>query len=89
MELPGGLTRPAGVKVLRHPNRTTVLEIVLTEGRNRQIRRMTAAIGHKCRRLIRVAIGGLELGDLEPGASRMLSPADVARLIQGPGSRSD
>jgi len=46
---------------------TTWLRLTLTEGRNRQVRRMTAAVGHPTLRLVRTAIGGLELGDLAPG----------------------
>ena len=46
------------------------LEIVITEGRNRQVRRMTAAVGHPTLRLVRLRIGAWELGDLAPGAWR-------------------
>jgi 23S rRNA pseudouridine2457 synthase len=46
---------------------STWLEIVLTEGRKRQIRRMTAAVGHPTFRLVRIAVGAWRLGDLEPG----------------------
>jgi 23S rRNA pseudouridine2605 synthase len=56
------------------------LEIVLTEGKNRQVRRMCAAVGHEVRELVRVRIGGLALGDLAPGRWRRLEPPDVARL---------
>ena len=56
------------------------LEIVLTEGKNRQVRRMCANVGHDVLELVRVAVGGLELGDLAPGQWRQLSPAEVARL---------
>jgi 23S rRNA pseudouridine2605 synthase len=80
VELADGPTRPAEVLLVRGGGRASVLEVVLTEGRNRQVRRMAAAVGHKVRRLVRVAIGGLELGDLAPGASRVLSAAEVARL---------
>jgi len=52
---------------------TAWLEITLTEGRNRQIRRMTAAIGHPTLRLIRAAIGTLRLGNLQPGEWREVS----------------
>jgi 23S rRNA pseudouridine2605 synthase len=81
VELSDGPTRPAGVRVLHGGERKSVLEIVLSEGRNRQVRRMAAAVGHPVRRLVRVAIGGLELGDLEPGACRTLNSTDVSRLL--------
>jgi pseudouridine synthase len=54
--------------------------MILTEGRNRQIRRMLAACGHKVRRLVRVAISRLELGGLRPGQSRRLTAKEVAEL---------
>ena len=46
------------------------LEIIITEGRNRQVRRMTAAVGYPTLRLVRWRIGAWELGDLAPGAWR-------------------
>lgn len=52
------------------------IELVLTEGKNRQVRRMTAAVGHPTLRLVRVAIGNLGLDPLTPGLWRELSPAD-------------
>jgi pseudouridine synthase len=58
----------------------TWLEIVLTEGKNRQVRRMCATVGHDVLDLTRVAIGGLRLGDLAPGEWRRLTPGEVARL---------
>ena len=60
--------------------RRSVIEMVLTEGRNRQIRRMWAALGRRVTRLVRVAIGGLELGDLPPGACRELGEAELALI---------
>jgi 23S rRNA pseudouridine2605 synthase len=80
--LPDGLTRPARVQVLGGGPDCAVLEVVLTEGRNRQIRRMAAAVGHKVRRLVRVGIGRFKLGDLAPGACRPLNAADVRRLSE-------
>jgi 23S rRNA pseudouridine2457 synthase len=59
------------------------LGLELTEGKNRQVRRMTAAIGHPTLRLIRVQVGGLELGDLPPGQWRQLGPRE-RRLLIGP-----
>lgn len=85
LKLKDGMTRPCRVRRLepepslppRNPpirKRLSVptawLELVLTEGKNRQIRRMTAAIGHPTLRLLRIASGSLELGDLEPGRWR-------------------
>jgi 23S rRNA pseudouridine2457 synthase len=59
---------------------TCWLSIVLTEGRKRQVRRMTAAVGHPTLRLIRVSLGPLELGSLQPGQWRGLSPDEVSAL---------
>jgi 23S rRNA pseudouridine2605 synthase len=81
VELSDGRTRPATVGLLRAGNKESILEMVLTEGRNRQIRRMAAAVGHRVRRLVRVAIGSFPLGDLVPGAYRPLDAADRERLL--------
>jgi 23S rRNA pseudouridine2605 synthase len=81
IELTDGRTRPAEVRLLESDNERSVLEMILTEGRNRQVRRMTAAVGHRVRRLVRLAIGGYELGDLPPGAYRSLDAADRERLL--------
>ena len=59
---------------------TAWLRLVLTEGRKRQVRRMTAAVGHPTLRLVRVGIGPLELGDLEPGSWRDLTPGELEAL---------
>jgi 23S rRNA pseudouridine2605 synthase len=82
--LPDGTpTRPARVRVLGSGrDGTSWLEIVLTEGKNRQVRRMAAAVGHGVLALVRVAIGGLALGDLAPGQWRRLTPAEVAVLTR-------
>lgn len=79
--LDDGPTRPAVVEVLEQGPEQTVVRMVLTEGRNRQIRRMWAAQGHKVRRLIRVVIGKLPLGDLPAGQCRLLNEADVRALL--------
>ncbi len=60
---------------------TCWLELVLTEGRNRQVRRMTAAVGHPTLRLVRSAIGSLTLRDLEPGHWRSLTPVEQQQLL--------
>ncbi len=63
------------------PDRWLALE--LTEGRNRQVRRMTAAVGHPTLRLMRARIGDLALGALIPGAWRELDPAERHRVFSG------
>jgi 23S rRNA pseudouridine2605 synthase len=82
VDLPDGTrTRPAGVRPLGAARGGhSWLEIVLTEGRNRQVRRMCAAVGHPVVELVRVRVGGLALGELAPGRWRRLGPEEVARL---------
>jgi 23S rRNA pseudouridine2605 synthase len=74
--LEDGRTAPAAVRRVA-PNE---LEIVLREGRKRQVRRMCDAVGHPVRALARVAFGPLALGDLPEGAHRRLRPVEVERL---------
>lgn len=71
-------------QVLRTGTRNAWLLVVLDEGRNRHIRRLVGALGLEVRRLVRVAIGGLPLGDLRAGEWRRLTPEDLARLDQAP-----
>jgi 23S rRNA pseudouridine2457 synthase len=59
---------------------TSWLRVTVSEGRNRQVRRMTAAVGHPCLRLIRVAVGPIALGDLEPGDGRAATAAEIKRV---------
>jgi 23S rRNA pseudouridine2605 synthase len=76
VELEEGLTAPARVRSLgRHE-----IELTIHEGRNRQVRRMCAAVGHPVTALQRVAFGPLRLGDLALGAHRRLGIAEVERL---------
>lgn len=63
---------------------TAWIELIITEGRNRQVRRMTAAVGFPTLRLVRVAIGELRLGELQPGEWRDLTPEERARFPQAP-----
>ena len=76
VELEDGPTAPAEVTRLgKHE-----LELVLREGRNRQVRRMAEAVGNEVVTLRRVRFGPLELGNLAEGAARRLSPSEVAQL---------
>ena len=93
--LNGRKTKPAGVRLLSDdpqlPDRpvpirfrknvpTAWVEITLREGLNRQIRRMTAAVGHPTLRLVRVAIGPIVLGELQSGEWRELTTREIERI---------
>jgi 23S rRNA pseudouridine2605 synthase len=71
------------IKIVRSYRQSTLLEIVLAEGRNREIRRLLARVGHKVERLQRIAIGPLRLADLPVGHSRALEPDELRRLKRG------
>ena len=93
--LNGKTTRPAEVRLLAKdpqlPDRpvpirfrknvpTAWMEITLREGLNRQVRRMTASVGHPTLRLVRVAIGPIALGDLLPGQWRDLTSGEIGQI---------
>ena len=75
-----GPTRPAIVTKLGDRGPRTIFEITITEGRNRQVRRMVKAVGAKVEKLARIAIGPLRLGDLPSRAVRELTRAEVRAL---------
>jgi 23S rRNA pseudouridine2605 synthase len=70
-----------GVTLRKASNRESHLVVTLTEGRNREVRRLCEAIGHPVTRLRRVQVGGLELGALEPGAWRFVGDEELARAF--------
>jgi 23S rRNA pseudouridine2605 synthase len=78
--LDDGPTRPATVVRLRDSARYTVLEITITEGRNRQVRRMVEAVGSKVLKLVRTAIGPIRIGDLQIGKWRELTAGELDQL---------
>lgn len=80
VELEDGVTRPAEVRQVRQDEGKTVLELVLTEGRNRQVRRMIEAVGSRVRKLVRTAIGPVTIGKLEIGKYRPLEREEVNAL---------
>jgi len=87
VELKDGMTRPAQVRRLRDSEKYTFLEITITEGRNRQVRRMIETLGAVVLKLVRVSIGPLRLGTLQTGAWRQLNPDEVRLLMQSGGRR--
>lgn len=95
--LSGKRTKPAEVRLLPEPPKlperpvpirfrksvpTAWLEITLREGLNRQVRRMTAAVGHPTLRLLRIAIGPIVLGDLQPGQWRDLTKREIEGIYR-------
>ncbi len=86
----GTLSRPAGVRSLgASRGGRTWLEIVLREGKNRQVRRMCAGVGHEVAELVRVRVGAFSLGPLASGAWRILSASETALLTEDVGSSGD
>jgi 23S rRNA pseudouridine2605 synthase len=78
--LSDGHVKARHIKRLRGQGKSTWLRIVLNEGKNREIRRMLAKLGHKVVRLRRVAIGPVQLGSLATGKARKLTPAELKSL---------
>ena len=80
VELSDGPTRPARVTRVRDSEKYTHLEITLTEGRNRQVRRMIEALDATVLKLVRVKIGSVAIGALQIGKWRALTPAELRAL---------
>ncbi len=83
--LSDGPTKPALVTRVRDSEKYTHLEMTITEGRNRQVRRMIEALDAKVLKLVRIAIGPIQIGDLKIGQHRPLTPAEVATLTKKKG----
>ena len=79
--LEDGRTRPALVEWIGTENGDSLFRMVLTEGRNRQIRRMWAAVGFRVKRLVRIAIGQYEMGNLAAGSCRWLDAQELSYLL--------
>jgi 23S rRNA pseudouridine2605 synthase len=81
----GELLKAHALEILKRSARETHVRVELTEGRNRELRRLFNACGHEVTRLKRIAFGGLELGTLAVGAWRTVEPADLrAAFPDGP-----
>lgn len=99
VDLRGERTRPAEVELISDPgfpprpkpvrayHPTSWLKVTLREGKKRQLRRMTAAVGLPCLRVVRVALGPLTLGKLTPGQARPLTPTEKRALLKSLGWR--
>ena len=86
VRLAEGLSRAVDVRAKKRQKDSTILEMVLDEGRNREIRRVLARVGHKVLRLVRIAIGPVRLGDLPSGAYRPLARQEV-QALRRPGKK--
>lgn len=80
VDIGGFTTSPAEVKLIRHDRNSTIVEITIHEGKNRQVRRMFQAIDHPVEELCRTGLGKLTIGKLAVGQCRKLSPAEVEYL---------
>lgn len=82
VELEDGVTRPAVVEPIEDEGKYAWLEMIVTEGRNRLVRRMVEHVGHRPMRVIRTAFATIELGDLRPGQYRYLTPAELEAVYR-------
>lgn len=83
--LEDGTARARRASVVSETSVSSLVEVVMTEGRKREVRRLLAAHGHPVRRLVRVAVGPVRLGRLKPGTYRKLSPDEVRALYRAAG----
>jgi 23S rRNA pseudouridine2605 synthase len=81
VHLAEGFAKAQAITVKKKHGRSTDLVIVLNEGRNREVRRILARVGHKVLALKRVAVGPIKLADLPVGGWRRLMPAEVEQLL--------
>lgn len=87
VELEDGKTAPARVELITSDSDSSMIRLAITEGRNRQVRRMCEAVGFPVTRLVRIAIGPIKLGKLRPGEFRDLTTAEVSKLKQAVNER--
>ncbi len=81
--LDDGPARAESARVIDSRPEKSLVELVMVEGRNREVRRMLDAVGHPVTRLVRTAIGGLSDRELQPGESRRLTASDIHRVLAG------
>jgi 23S rRNA pseudouridine2605 synthase len=78
----GETTGPCIVREIRATDKYTWFELTITEGKNRQVRRMFEAVGHRVLKLVRTRIGGLELGELPIGKYKVLTQNEAQRALR-------
>lgn len=86
VELDDGPARAISARLVHTRGDSSLVELVLVEGRNREVRRLLAAVGHPVTRLVRTAIGPIRDPRLKPGQSRLLEPDEIHRLLASGGS---
>jgi 23S rRNA pseudouridine2605 synthase len=86
VRLDDGMSAPAEARIVKRSGTAAVVELIIREGRKRQVRRMLSAIDHPVNKLERLAFGAIELGDLPRGASRPLTSDEVAALKDAAGA---
>jgi 23S rRNA pseudouridine2605 synthase len=84
VRLDDGVTLPAKVRLLEKTEQESTFELSIREGRNRQIRRMCAKIGYPVQRLVRVAVGALQLRQMQPSEWRRLTADELRELKKLP-----
>jgi len=89
VELEDGRTAPAAVRLVQQRDDTAVIELIIHEGRNRQVRRMCEAIGHPVIRLVRTRVGPLRATGVTPGEWRQLDRTEVVDVLRTIGSGPD
>ena len=83
VEIDGQRTRPADIRILDRRGQRTLVEVVIHEGKKRQVRKMFQAINHRVIHLKRTAYGQLRLGRLAPGKYRILATDDLKKIFSG------
>jgi 23S rRNA pseudouridine2605 synthase len=85
IELEDGFAKPTRVRVVAGSGRRRMIEVMLVEGRNREVRRLLDAVGAPVRRLVRTAVGPIRLTGLAPGEFRPLRPEEIRNLYKAAG----
>lgn len=82
IKIDGKMTAPAKVKKLKKTESNSWIEMIISEGRKRQIRKMLERVGHQVIRLMRIRINGIEMGPLEPGTYRKLTMEEMHTIMK-------